>query len=325
MSTPVSRRQLLATGITLAAASTTGGTRQSARAAPDTHAEPQRPGRPDFPISLNTSTLRGHKLPITEVIDIAAEAGYAGIEPWPDELDRYTEAGHSLRDLRQRLDDRGLAVTGAIAFPHWMVDDDTARAKAYEEVRRHLDRLSQIKASHMALPPAGEVKNVDLLAAAERYRELLELSENFGVTPAIELWGFAANLSRLGQTALVAIEADHPRACILPDVYHLYEGGSSLRTIRCLHGSLYGGFHLNDIPADPPPPDQITDAHRVCPGDGIMPLAQLIRDLHAVGYRGAVSVELFNPDYYRQDPRLVARTALAKTHAVLAAATKPAS
>ena len=94
----------------MAAASTTGGTRQSARAAPDTHAEPQRPGRPDFPISLNTSTLRGHKLPITEVIDIAAEAGYAGIEPWPDELDRYTEAGHSLRDLRQRLDDRGLAV-----------------------------------------------------------------------------------------------------------------------------------------------------------------------------------------------------------------------
>ncbi len=324
MSSPVSRRSFLASGVALGVAGVASGSAPPAGAASDAVAGRPEPASCGLPISLNTSTLRGHKLPITEVIDIAGQAGYAGIEPWPDELDRYTEGGGSLRDLRQRLDDLGLAVTGAIAFPHWMVDDDAVRAKAYEEVRRHLDRLSQIKATHMALPPAGDVKEVDLLAAAQRYRELLDISADFGVTPAIEVWGFAPNLYRLGQTALVAIEADHPRACVLPDVYHLHKGGSGLGGIRCLHGSLYGGFHLNDIPADAPPRDQITDAHRVYPGDGIMPLAQLIRDLLAVGYCGAVSVELFNPDYYRQDPRLVARTALAKTRTLIAAATQPA-
>src|SRR6185436_7764524 len=79
------------------------------------------------PISLNTSTLRGHKLPIEEVIDIAAQAGYSGIEPWPDEVDRYVEAGGKLADLSKRHSDSGLKVTGAIAFFQWMVDDDAAR------------------------------------------------------------------------------------------------------------------------------------------------------------------------------------------------------
>src|SRR5688500_10703242 len=45
-----------------------------------------------FRISLNTSTLRGFKLPFAEVIDIAGKAGYAGIEPWPDEIDRHLES-----------------------------------------------------------------------------------------------------------------------------------------------------------------------------------------------------------------------------------------
>jgi 2-keto-myo-inositol isomerase len=307
-------------GTALGVARVPGGAAREVAAAGPSVPGRERTGRIDFKISLNTSTLRGHKLPITEVIDIAGEAGYAGIEPWPDELGRYVDGGGSLNDLRKRLNDLGLLVTGAIAFPHWMVDDEAVRQKAFEEARRQFHRLSQIGASHMALPPAGDVAGVELLAAAERYRELLDISQDYGVIPAVEVWGFARNLYRLGQTALVAVEADHPQACVLPDVYHLYKGGSGLGGIRCLHGSLYGGFHLNDIPADAPPREEITDAHRVYPGDGIMPLAQMLRDLHEVGYRGAVSVELFNPEYYQQDPRHVARTALAKTQAVIAAA-----
>jgi 2-keto-myo-inositol isomerase len=274
----------------------------------------------DMIISLNTSTLRGHKLPITELIDIAAEAGYRGIEPWPDDLEKFVAAGGSLRDLRKRLDDRGLAVTGAIAFSEWMVDDESARRKAHESTRRTLETLSQIGATHMAAPPAGDVASVSLLAAAERYRAMLELAEPFNVVPAVEVWGFAPNLYRLGQVVMVAMEADHPRACILPDVYHLYKGGSGFSGVRHIAGRFYGGFHLNDIPHNPPPREQLTDAHRVYPGDGIAPLVQIVRDLRSVGYTGPLSVELFNPEYYRQGPRLVARTAFEKTQTIVQAA-----
>jgi sugar phosphate isomerase/epimerase len=272
-----------------------------------------------FPVSLNTSTLRGHKLPLVEVIEIAAKAGYDGIEPWPNELDDYVAGGGSLADLRQRLKDRNLAVTGAIAFFRWMVDDDAARAEALEEAKRRIEQLHAIGATHVAAPPSGDVKNVDLLRAAERYRKLLDLAEGSGVVPAVEIWGPAPNLHRLGQAVLVALEAQHPRACILPDVFHVYRGGSSFEEFRLLSGGIIGGFHMNDYPASPPRAE-LKDAHRVYPGDGVGPVAQLFRDLRAIGYSGAVSVELFNPEYYKQDPALVAKTALEKTRAVMRAA-----
>jgi 2-keto-myo-inositol isomerase len=275
-----------------------------------------QPETSHFPISLNTSTLRGHKLPITRVIDIAAEAGYQGIEPWVDELDRHVQDGGTLADLNKRIRDHGLKVTGAIAFFEWMVDDDARRAKGFDEAKRRLDQLAQVGATHLAAPPAGDVKGVDLLNAADRYRALLELAEPFGVTPAVEIWGSSPVVHRLGQAVLIAIESRHPRACVLPDVFHLHKGGSDPANVGLINPRLLAGFHINDYPADPPR-ESITDKHRVYPGDGIAPLSRLFRNLHSIGYPGPLSIELFNPDYYRQDPVIVARTALAKTQAVV--------
>lgn len=303
------RRSFLARGALLA---TSGWLAGDARAL----ARPPREAVAPFPISLNTSTLRGHKLPITRVIDIAAKAGYRGIEPWPDEIEKHLRSGGRLEDLRRRLDDHNLRVTGAIAFFHWMVDDPAQRRQALDEARRLMDKLAVLGATHVAAPPSGDVANVSLLRAAERYHDLLELGDATGVTPAVEVWGPAKNCSRLGQAVLIAIEANHPKACILPDVYHLYKGGSPLGGIRSLSGRLIGGFHINDYPADPPR-ERIGDRHRVYPGDGIAPLEKLFRDLRDIGYTGPISVELFNREYYKQEPLLVATTALRKTQAVL--------
>jgi sugar phosphate isomerase/epimerase len=68
---------------------------------------------------------------------------------------------------------------------------------------------------------------------------------------------------------------------------------------------------LNDYPADPPR-ETIGDRDRVFPGDGIAPLTQILRDLHASDNRAVLSLELFNPTYWKQDPLTVARTGLDK-------------
>ena len=47
--------------------------------------------------------------------------------------------------------------------------------------------------------------------------------------------------------------------------------------------------------------------------------------LRTIGYRGPLSVELFNPDYAKQDPLIVARTALSKTRRLLTEALSAAS
>ena len=151
---------------------------------------------------------------------------------------------------------------------------------------------------------------------AERYRALLELGDRMGIVPQVELWGFSRVLGRLGETALVAIESGHPKACMLLDVYHLYKGGSSLTGLRLLNGAGLHVLHFNDYPANPPRA-AITDAQRVYPGDGVAPLKEIVGDLRAIGYRGVLSLELFNQEYWKQDPLTVARTGLAKMRAVV--------
>ena len=41
----------------------------------------------------------------------------------------------------------------------------------------------------------------------------------------------------------------------------------------------------------------IADADRVYPGDGVAPIKQILRDLRAIGFRGMLSLELFNREY----------------------------
>src|SRR4051812_38198674 len=58
--------------------------------------------RPSFSFCLNTSTVRdkdGKSRPVTELVEIAAKAGYQAVEPWISELEAYTKSGGSLKDL----------------------------------------------------------------------------------------------------------------------------------------------------------------------------------------------------------------------------------
>jgi 2-keto-myo-inositol isomerase len=277
------------------------------------------PGEP-FLYGLNTSTLMGQKLTIAAEVEIAAKAGYQALEPWVRELDEYAKGGKSLEDLGKKIRDLGLTVESAIGFFDWVVDDDTRRRKGFEEARRSMDMVRRIGGKRLAAPPVGATDRSDLDPGkiAERYRALLELGDAVGVVPELEVWGFSRTLGRLGEAARAAIDCGHPSACILPDVFHLYKGGSPFGGVRLLHGDAIPVFHFNDYPADPPR-DKITDAQRVYPGDGIAPLKPLLRDLRAIGFRGVLSLELFNREYWKQDPLIVARTGLEKMKAVVRA------
>lgn len=271
-----------------------------------------------FRYGLNTATLMGQKLSIVEVVEIASRAGYQALEPWVRELDQYVKNGGNLKDLGKRIADRGLTVESAIDFFEWIVEDDARRKKGLENARRGMDMVLQIGGKRIAAPPAGATDRADLslLTVAQRYRALLDIGTQIGVVPQVEVWGFSRTLSRLGEAALVAIESGHKDASILADVYHLYKGGSGFTGVNLLAGSAMHVLHMNDYPADPPR-ETITDAQRIYPGDGIAPLKTLLRDLRRIGFRGTLSLELFNREYWKRDALAVARTGLEKMRAVV--------
>lgn len=306
------REMLLYSAVTLGTALEVDAMANSSAAAES------RPKSEPFRYCLNTSTIQGQKVPLVEEVEIAAKAGYQAIEPWIPEIEHYVQNGGALKDLGNRIRDHGLTVESGIGFAEWIVDDDARRARGLEQARRDMDLLAQIGGKRLAAPPAGatEQTDLDLRKAAERYRALLDIGAQIGVIPQAEVWGFSATLTRLGEAALVAIESGHPQACILPDVYHLYKGGSDVTGLKLLNGTAIHVFHVNDYPATPPR-DMITDADRVYPGDGIAPLDAVFRHLREIGYTGVLSLELFNRDYWKQDALSVARTGLQKVRAAV--------
>ena len=280
----------------------------------------ERPPAEPWIYSLNTSTIMGQKLPLGQMVEIAAKAGYGAIEPWISHLEQHVEKGGSLKDIGKRIRDHGLIVPDAIGFFEWIVDDETHRKKGFEEAKRYMGLAQQIGCQRLAAPPLGATNqsDLDLRRAAERYRALLELGDRFGVVPQVELWGGSKAMSRLGECAFVALESGHPKACILPDVFHLYKGGNSFATLKLLGPDALQMLHLNDYPATPAR-SAITDAQRVYPGDGVAPLKQIVGDLRRSGFRGVLSLELFNRDYWKQDALHVARTGLEKMRAIVQA------
>lgn len=276
------------------------------------------PAKASFRYCLNTSTVRGQKLGIVAELELAARAGYQGVEPWIRELDEYAAAGGSLKELGKRARDLNLAIPSAIGFAEWIVDDAARRAKGLDEARRNMEMLVELGGERLAAPPTGATKEPgpELPVIAERYRTLLELGQRTGIVPELEVWGHSRTLSRLAEAVYVMVAADHPKACLLPDVYHLYRGGSDFAGLRLLSASAIPVFHFNDYPADPPR-GELIDAKRVYPGDGVAPLGSILRDLAANRFDGYLSLELFNPGYYEQDALAVAKTGLEKMQAAV--------
>jgi len=271
-----------------------------------------------FRFALNTGTIRSYKLSLAEQIDVAAGAGYRGIEPWIVDLSKVKESGGSLRDLGKRCTDAGLTVISAIGFATWAVNDDAARAKGLEQMKRDMDLVAQMGGTHIAASPMGVNQagvTLDLDRAAERYRTVLELGRVAGVIPQLEFWGASANLSRIDQCLYVAARAAHPDACVLADAFHMYKGGSDPSALRLLGRSAAYSFHMNDYPANPAR-EALKDADRIWPGDGIAPLREILKIFAANRADIWLSVELFNAEYGKRPVAETARTGFLKMKAI---------
>ncbi|MCP4172609.1 MAG: sugar phosphate isomerase/epimerase, partial [Fuerstiella sp.] len=70
-----------------------------------------------FQYSLNSSTIQ--TTPILQKIEIAARAGYTGIELWHDDMDAHVGSGGTMAEIRKCVEDNGLKVPTTIHIHSW--------------------------------------------------------------------------------------------------------------------------------------------------------------------------------------------------------------
>lgn len=274
-------------------------------------ASPKKKKQSQFSFCLNTSTIMGQKPGLIGYLDIAAKAGYDGVELWIRDIQEYIGAGNSVAGLKKYIGDSGLKFENAIGFAPWMVDDDVKRKAGMEQMEQEMELLASLGCRRVAAPAAGVTAPLDLFKAGERYKALLDLGRKTGVMPQLEFWGAFPFFHHLGQVLMVAAVANDPDARILPDVYHLFRGGSGYDGLKMLNGTAVEIFHMNDFVSDIPREKQ-EDKDRVYPGDGAAPMKQILTDLKNMGGNKVLSLELFNQNYWKEDALTVAKTGLEK-------------
>ena len=179
--------------------------------------------------------------------------------------------------------------------------------RVLDDCRRRMAQAAELGSPYIVASPPREV--VDLDRATERFAELLEIGKQIGVIPSMEFLGFVDGIKNVASAWAIASGTGDPRATVVADVFHMIRGGGSVDDLLQLPGDRLACFHINDVPAQPDPLTQ-KDEDRVMVGEGIADLPRVIANLRTIGYRGPLSLELFNRELWAQDPDTVIRAGL---------------
>jgi len=270
----------------------------------------------DFIPCLNMATIMGHNLGFVKELETASKGGFRAVEIWIPTLQKYLDGGGTIKEAAKIIKDLGISVENTIGFAQWIVDDEATRNKGLEQLKKEMDMLAQLGCKRIAAPPSGATAEpgLDLYKAAERYRTILEMGDQSGVVPQLEIWGHSKNLHKLSQALFVAAESGHASACINLDIFHLYKGGSSYETLQIANPLSVQVLHVNDYTNIPR--DVVKDADRIYPGEGLAPTKKILQAFQSPKRPLILSLEVFNKEYWAQDALEVCKTGLAKVKAI---------
>ncbi|MDG1139910.1 MAG: sugar phosphate isomerase/epimerase [Opitutales bacterium] len=275
-------------------------------------------GRSYWPICLDTATL-DKSIGIEAKLRLAANAGFDCVEPWDWELEKYEKEGGDLGNLRNIIRDLGLYVPSVIGLWNAL---DISRENFNQRLSEHRNRLRMVSLLGservQVIPNMKDKKDFNFEMASWCYRSILNMAiDDYGLDGAgVVFLNFFQPLSTLFGATRVAFGADHEKAQIIPDTFHMFLGESNLQSFHHLQGDFITIFQFSDCPAGVKPHARHDDKIRVLPGDGVLPLVETLRILRKIDYKGPLSLELYNPEYHKRDPKVFLEEAIRKTVSV---------
>ena len=241
-----------------------------------------------------------HPYPLEEDLRAAAQAGFTMVELWGEKFDRFFDK-HTLDDLKRLLDCHKLEVAAIDLIPldysqPQGVDQAVERA-------RDLGKIAQAVGCDLLLLCSwgdlhGRSKEEGIALVAEYLGPVCAAAAESCCRLAIEPLGGHEVISGCEEALAVIERAQQSNLGLMWDFFHYHKSRVPLETIRRIPPDKLWLVYVDDAPDRPP--ETLTDPDRLYPGTGAMPLTTYFQILRDLGYKGPVSVELFNPDYYRQ-------------------------
>ena len=242
-----------------------------------------------------------------EDIDAYAARGFAAIGIWLHKLERGTVDGFWIPEqviaddvvsgVAEHVRASGLKVSHLILTGFYT-------APPYEQRIAHtlhaMDVAAALEADCVVVAPGRRegrsyAETRDL--AARALTEVMEKTTQSGVRIALEpiiAWQ-SDYLNSLGEAVELIDLIDHPSVGAYVDSFHLWRTGTLLEDIERAGARIFG-VHLNDaVEGD-------DHANRL-PGDGDLPLVEIVQAIEATGYRGTYDNEyMYDATLIDSDP-----------------------
>ncbi|MEZ6059641.1 MAG: sugar phosphate isomerase/epimerase family protein [Planctomycetaceae bacterium] len=258
-------------------------------------------------------------MPWDEQCRLIADIGYTGIEVAPFAIsDDMTHVAESqLKSMRQTAEQHGLQIIGL----HWLLaktsglhlttPDAAVRTRTAEYLKLLADAC-QVLGGHVLVfgspqqrsLPAGVTRDQGLQFAAEVFRAAMPVFAEKNVVLCME--PLTSKETDFINTCAEAVElmtlVDHPSFILHQDVKAMLGAeADSIPELIHRHKNVCGHFHVNDT-------------NLLGPGMGETDYHPILRALREVGYRGWVSVEVFD---YSPGAEKIARDSLSYLQRVL--------
>jgi 2-keto-myo-inositol isomerase len=270
-------------------------------------------------LALNGATTM--KADLATDIRAAQIAGFTYLEIWSAKLRKYLET-HSVADLKLAFDESGVKPLSINSIEHITFRN----AEAYARIKAECKELSSIAEAlncpyvvvvpgRLPEPVPDRQKVIDESVAV--LEELGAIAEKHGVGLGFEFLGQTdCSVQTVELANEIVRQVNRANVGMVIDSFHFHAGGSTMESIDQLNPEKLFVFHIND--AEDLPRDELQDSHRLLPGLGILPLAEMLKAFQRIGYDSVASVEIFRPEYWERDPVELAKDAKAAVEKVLA-------
>lgn len=251
-------------------------------------------------------------------IEIARRAGYPFLEIWGAKLRHYLQR-HSSAELAERFKQTGVkplsinsVERATFAGKDWESVERTCREFAAVAGEIGCETLVVVPGKRPTAVTDSEVKD----EAVSMLESFADIASNHEVKIAFEFLGFSWCAVRTLEAAWeIVAEVDRPEVGLVLDTFHFHVGGSNLAALRRIASEKLFILQVNDC--ENRPVAQLQDAHRLLPGEGVLPLKRIVADLKSIGYDRLASIEILRPEYWEKDPFELAATAKTATEKAL--------
>ncbi|PPQ28435.1 bifunctional sugar phosphate isomerase/epimerase/4-hydroxyphenylpyruvate dioxygenase family protein [Rhodopila globiformis] len=258
-----------------------------------------------LPKSIATVSISGM---LAEKLEAIAAIGFDGVEIFENDLLTFDGTPGDVRYLAESL---GLAITCFQPFRDFESMPEPQRTRNLDRAERKFDVMQELGTdlllvcSNVSPAAIGD----DQRAAAD-LAEIAERAHRRGLRVGFEALAWGRHISTWRHAWQVVAVAGHPALGLILDSFHTLALGDDLSALPMVPAEKIFFAQLADAPKLSMDVLSWSRHFRNFPGQGQLPVAAFVRDLIAAGYRGPLSLEIFNDEFRAAPARLMARDGL---------------